>query len=569
MIIQGIAVFNSIKSRLLGLVLIFAVGFVSLSAYTVQSYKNNIFADTNDRLSLLVASAYSVVADYQAKSTTGELSEQDAKARALAALRVMRYGPSGYFWIHDMDMRVVMHPLKPEWEGQIKSDVKQPDGTPLYGAMNDAIRNNGGEDAFYSYTWPKPGEDKATLFPKTSYIKYFKPWNMVIGTGVYVDELEAQVWSLAIWVGAICVIALGLLIVVSLLIVRSISNPLEAIVVALNRLARGDTSQTNASASKLKEIVAINATIVSFRDAIDERVQLGQSAAADQQARAGRQQKVDNLIVAFRQGMTNALNTFSQSAGKMLSASEQLKGTSNAASARAASAASAAQSATHSVQVVAASAEELAASIGEIGRQIQTTNKIVDRAADAARHTNSRIDSLAEAATKIGAVVNLISEIAEQTNLLALNATIEAARAGEAGRGFAVVASEVKQLANQTAKATEEIAVQVNDIQGATGEAVGAIRQISAIMEEINGNTNAIASAISQQSAATDEISRSVADASDGTQNATGEIDAVSKGVADTSVFAADVAATAEDMNEETRALRHQVESFLSQVAAA
>jgi methyl-accepting chemotaxis protein len=160
------SVMNSIKSRLLGLVLIFAVGFISLAAYTVQSYRSNIFSDTNDQIRLLVENAYSVVAGYQDKSAKGEISEPDAKERAIAALRAMRYGTSGYFWIHDMDMRVILHPLKPEWEGQVKADIKEADGRPLYGAMNDAIRSNGGQDAFYSSSGQSQARTRQPCFQR-------------------------------------------------------------------------------------------------------------------------------------------------------------------------------------------------------------------------------------------------------------------------------------------------------------------------------------------------------------------------------------------------------------------
>ncbi len=140
------------------------------------------------------------------------------------------------------------------------------------------------------------------------------------------------------------------------------------------------------------------------------------------------------------------------------------------------------------MQTVASAAEELTASIAEIGRQVAQSSKITGKAVDDATRTDAIVRALAEGAEKIGAVVGLITDIASQTNLLALNATIEAARAGDAGKGFAVVASEVKSLANQTGKATEEIGAQVTQIQAATKEAVEAIRGISATIEEVRCN---------------------------------------------------------------------------------
>src|SRR5262249_15463735 len=155
------------------------------------------------------------------------------------------------------------------------------------------------------------------------------------------------------------------------------------------------------------------------------------------------------------------------------------------------------------VQTVASAAEELNASIGEIGRQVTQSAQIAGKAVSEAERTQATVRSLADGAQKIGDVVKLINDIAGQTNLLALNATIEAARAGEAGKGFAVVASEVKSLATQTAKATEEIAAQIGAIQNATGDAVGAIDGIGKTIAELSHIATAIASAVEEQGAAT------------------------------------------------------------------
>lgn len=231
--------------------------------------------------------------------------------------------------------------------------------------------------------------------------------------------------------------------------------------------------------------------------------------------------------------------------------------------------AAAAEQATSNVQIAASAAEELAASVREIGSQVATAAKIAGEATDQASGTAEVVRGLAASAQRIGQVVNLITDIASQTNLLALNATIEAARAGEAGRGFAVVAMEVKTLAEQTSKATDEISSQIAAVQGATNDVVRAIEGISDTIRRIDEISSAIATSIDEQGAATGEIAQNVHQAAQGTQEVSSSITTVSSAAADTGRVSNEIVRSAADLSAQADRLRTQVDTFVNRVRAA
>jgi methyl-accepting chemotaxis protein len=352
---------------------------------------------------------------------------------------------------------------------------------------------------------------------------------------------------------------------------RGISNPMKAMCVAMSELANGHFDVVLPSLGRNDELGEMAGAVEEFKLKAVAKAE-SDAAAQDAQNKASsatRRAELIRFADDFGTAVGSIVSNVSASAVELESAAGTLTRTTESTQSLSSKAAGASEQASTNMQSVATATGELSASVDEIRKQVRESNRIAEAAVLQAGQTDERIGKLSRAAQQIGDVVKLITAIAEQTNLLALNATIEAARAGEAGRGFAVVASEVKSLASQTAKATGEISSHIAGMQGATQESVAAIKEIGGTIAQISNIASTIAGAVEQQSSATQEIARSVQSVAAGTHEAAANILQVNRGATEAGSASGNVLHSARTLSSESTRLRAELDRFMANIRAA
>lgn len=491
---------------LLLLIAVSITGFVIIGASSLSELNKTLFNDRQLKTEHLVDTAYSLINYYAEQARTGALTEQHAQAQAIDALKELRYDANEYFWLQDQNLNMIMHPIKPSLDGTSLATTTDSTGKRMFVEMNDVVRSQG--EGFVEYLWPKPGG--VTPVPKLSFVKGFNAWNWVIGSGIYIDDIEQQYYAHAGKIVLFGGVVIFVNVLLSLLVAKAISSP-------INQLNR--TIVDIETTGDLTRSVDLNCRneVGTIARAINSLLQdFSESCRQVKQAASHTTDSALQLSAVTEQTKTGVNNTQIQSE-QVACAVEEMSGNIREVATNANEAVVAAQSANRETQR---------------GREVVVaTMDTINQLADAVQQGVSVMHKLENDAGSIGTVLDVIRGIAEQTNLLALNAAIEAARAGEQGRGFAVVADEVRTLAQRTQESTQEIQQMIETLQTGVRDAVvvmdsgrtqaassveqaalagDSLDSIAAAVAQISNMNHQIAVATDSQKEVAEEINRNI-----------------------------------------------------------
>ena len=486
----------------------FAIMAISLVLIAILlQFRDSQMAQREREMRELTESAYEIIAYHGKLATAGQLTLDEAKQRAADIVQSLRYDEVGYFWINDTGHTMIMHPMNPEMNGENFSNTTDPNGKRLFVSFVDTAQLHP-EGGIVDYSWPKPGTTGA--LPKISYVKLYQPWGWVIGTGVYVDDINEAFWQQAGTLSAVVATISIILMIIATTLGRSILQPIHALVQAMNRVAEeGD---------------------LKVRTDIVQGGELGVLG-----------HRFDDMLEHLRRFVSevdDAVNEVASASTELASITEQTRHGIEIERDQTTQVATAMTEMSATIREIATNALSTANAAQEADNQVVQGNNVVggvtraiDRLADEVKHASEVITQLEADSQAIGKVLDVIRGIAEQTNLLALNAAIEAARAGEQGRGFAVVADEVRGLAQRTQDSTSEIQQIIEELQGRAHAAVSvmesgqeqatrsvqatqdAARSLVAIADSvatIKDKSAQIATASEQQSAVAEDINQSI-----------------------------------------------------------
>ena len=463
----------------------------------------------------VVEVASSMVASHQEDVKNGKLTVEDAKKLALEEIHDLRYHGNEYFWVNDLEPRVLMHGVNADLIGKNVSDVKDPNGKQLFVEMVKVAREK--EAGIVEYQWVKPGAAKPV--DKISYVKLNKEWGWVVGSGIYVDDVKAEVANMRLQIlGGTLLLAIAIF-GFAWAVARRIKQALDKAISVSEQIAAGD---------------------LTVRIDVDSEDETGQLLTS---------------LKEMNEGLARIVGEVRNGADSIATATEQISAGNADLSQRTEEQASA-------LEETASSMEELTSTVKQNADNAQQANQLAISASgvavkggDVINRVVRTMESITDSSRKISDIIGVIDGIAFQTNILALNAAVEAARAGEQGRGFAVVAAEVRSLAQRSAAAAKEIKTLIED-------SVGKVQDGSRLVEEAGHTTQEIVTSIKRVTDIMAEISAASLEQSSGIEQVNTAITQMDDVTQQNAALVEEAAAAAESLEEQALQLVQVVTRF-------
>ncbi|WP_407333572.1 methyl-accepting chemotaxis protein [Enterovibrio sp. 27052020O] len=501
----------SIRQRLSLIIAIAVLSLVSVTTISLVVKRDNMLEERKNQIQVLVETAESLVTSLYQQAQSGNISMEQAKQQAINALDAMRYGENGYFMIYSMNSEMIHHPIATNLIGKNLVDLKDANGVYIIKEQVEMAKNGGG---FVQYHWKKAGQDN-TPHPKVAYSLPFTPWEWVLNTGLYVDDVDAvfyqDVRRLLLLVAAIAAV----LMAISFTIANSITKPINTLKELLQNAERNLDLTVRFRPKGKNEITDLGRAFNNLMNAFEETLTSIASGANQLNSEVAKLEDLSNHIVG-------ASTRQSEDTGSIAALVEEFAASINTIS--------------HDADKMKSLSDESGIQAQQGATSMRQTIANMDQMSEKSQRSSSAVSELDQHSKEIEGIISVINDVAEQTNLLALNAAIEAARAGDQGRGFAVVADEVRNLAVRTSDSTKQIAstiqelrsgieatvshiedsvLVVNDNMSQTHSAEQSVREMHQKSQDLINIIEEVSRSLHEQSSANQELARRIQDIAD------------------------------------------------------